>query len=114
MTTFCKVQSVLPALSADEVSVCALEDVGGGKHFLEAHLRNSARDGHIRTMSNIPKKGRVLGILEEFVVVLRNSNLLQKMPPSSTFRLSTRSPAIYMKIIELSQMIAKYINQQLN
>ena len=51
----CKVQSVLPALSADEVSVCALEDVGGGTHFLETHLRDSGRDGLIRTMSNIPK-----------------------------------------------------------
>ena len=51
----CKVQSVLPALSADEVSLCALEDVGGGTHFLETHLRDSGRDGLIRTMSNIPK-----------------------------------------------------------
>ena len=71
----CKVQSVLPALSADEVSVCALEDVGGGTHFFEAHLSNSAKDwshkNHVKY-----SKGRVLGILEEFVVVLSNSNLL--------------------------------------
>ena len=39
-------------------------------------------------------KGRVLGILEEFVVVLSDSNWLQRMPPSSTFWLSTQSPAI--------------------
>ena len=50
-----KVQSVLPARSADEVTICALVDVGGGTHFLEAHLHDIARDGHIRTMSNIPK-----------------------------------------------------------
>ena len=48
----CKVQSVLPALSADEMSICALEDVGGGTHFLEAHLRDSARDSHIRAYTS--------------------------------------------------------------